>query len=277
MKYKLICIDMDGTLLDNSAKNIPNENLEAIKLATEKGVKVAITTGRLFTSAKYFSDLIGVKTPVIASNGAYIREKDSDKVIAKFLLGEDNINAILDIVKDYDIRIFFNTVDTVITDKDVMQGNAYMEMNKDLPEEMRVKFLINSDLKTTALRYKDEILKCICINENNLRNIEEIKMKLKKIDTIEVVSSNHNNFEIMNKGVSKGKAVETLAKEYGILKDDIIAIGDGENDLSMIKYAGLGVAMGNSSDYIKKHADYVTDTNVNGGVGKIIKKFVLNK
>lgn len=277
MKYKLICIDMDGTLLDNSAKNIPNENLEAIKLATEKGVKVAITTGRLFTSAKYFSDLIGVKTPVIASNGAYIREKDSDKVIAKFLLGEDNINAILDIVKDYDIRIFFNTVDTVITNKDVMPGNAYMEMNKDLPEEMRVKFLIDSDLKNTAVRNKNEILKCICINENNLRNIEEIKMRLKKIDTIEVVSSNHNNFEIMNKGVSKGKAVETLAKEYGILKDEVIAIGDGENDLSMISYAGLGVAMGNSSDYIKEHADYVTDTNVNGGVGKVIKKFVLNK
>lgn len=280
MNYKLICIDMDGTLLDNSAKNIPNENLEAIKSATEKGVKVAITTGRLFTSARYFSDLIGVKTPVIASNGAYIREKDSDKVIAEFLLGEENIKAILDVVKEYDIRVFFNTVDTVITDKDILQGNAYMEMNKDLPKEMQVKFLINEDLKSTSLRYKDEILKCICINENNIYNtkeIEELKMKLKEIDSIEVVSSNHNNFEIMNKGVSKGKAVETLAKEYGIPKDEVIAIGDGENDLSMIKYAGLGVAMGNSSDFIKEQADYVTDTNVNAGVGKVIKKFVLNK
>ena len=280
MNYKLICIDMDGTLLDNSAKNIPNENLEAIKSATEKGAKVAITTGRLFTSARYFSDLIGVKTPVIASNGAYIREKDSDKVIAEFLLGEENIKAILDVVKEYDIRVFFKTVDTVITDKDILQGNAYMEMNKDLPKEMQVKFLINEDLKSTSLRYKDEILKCICINENNVYNtkeIEELKMKLKEIDSIEVVSSNHNNFEIMNKGVSKGKAVETLAKEYGIPKDEVIAIGDGENDLSMIKYAGLGVAMGNSSDFIKEQADYVTDTNVNAGVGKVIKKFVLNK
>lgn len=277
MEYKLICIDMDGTLLDNSAKDIPSENLEAIKLATKKGVKIAITTGRLFTSAKYFSDLIGVKTPVIASNGAYIREKDSDKVIAKFLLGEENINAILDIIEDYDIRIFFNTVDTVITNKDVMPGNAYMEMNKDLPEEMRVKFLINSDLRNTALRNKNEILKCICINENGIDNIEEIKMRLKNINSIEVVSSNHNNFEIMNKGVSKGNAIKTLANEYGILKEEIIAIGDGENDLSMIKYAGLGVAMGNSSDYIKGYADYVTESNVNGGVGKVIKKFVLNK
>lgn len=277
MKYKLICIDMDGTLLDNSAKNIPSENLEAIKLATEKGVMVAITTGRLFTSAKYFSDLIGVKTPVIASNGAYIREKDSDNVIAKFLLGEDNIKAILDILKEYNIRIFFNTVDTVITDKEVLPGNAYMEMNKDLPEEMRVKFFINSDLRGTALKYKKEILKCICINENGLHNIEEIKNRLKNIDTIEVVSSNHNNFEIMNKGVSKGNAVETLANKNGILQEEIIAIGDGENDLSMIKYAGVGIAMGNSNDYIKSCADYVTDSNVNGGVGKAIKKFVLSK
>ncbi len=80
MSYKLICIDMDGTLLNNKHE-ISERNKEAIKKATERGVKVAVTTGRLFTSAKYYAGLLGVKTPIISCNGAFIREKDEDKII----------------------------------------------------------------------------------------------------------------------------------------------------------------------------------------------------
>ena len=85
MDYKLICIDMDGTLL-NDEKIISENNLRAIKLASEKGVRIAVCTGRIFTSADFFSDLLGVKSPVIASNGAYIREKDRDEVVYKATL-----------------------------------------------------------------------------------------------------------------------------------------------------------------------------------------------
>ena len=92
-----------------------------------------------------------------------------------------------------------------------------------------------------------------------------------------MVSSWNNNFEIMNKGASKGHAVQVLANYYDIDKESIICIGDSENDLPMIKYAGLGIAMGNAPDYVKNQADYVTDTNSEHGVAKAIEKFILNE
>lgn len=91
----------------------------------------------------------------------------------------------------------------------------------------------------------------------------------------EVASSNSDNFEMTKKGTSKGKAVEVLADFYNIKRDEVICMGDGENDLSMIEYAGLGIAMGNASSIVKKRANYVTDTNCNDGVAKAIEKFVL--
>jgi hydroxymethylpyrimidine pyrophosphatase-like HAD family hydrolase len=80
----------------------------------------------------------------------------------------------------------------------------------------------------------------------------------------------------MCKGVSKGRAVEILAAFYNIKREEIICIGDNENDISMIKYAGMGVAMGNSENFIKELANYVTDTNVNDGVAKAIEKLILS-
>ena len=94
MAIKLICIDMDGTLLDNN-HNISKENKKALLEATKKGIVVAITTGRLFASAKYYSDLIGINAPIISSNGAYIKEKDSSKVIYESTLSLDIIQLFL--------------------------------------------------------------------------------------------------------------------------------------------------------------------------------------
>ena len=79
----------------------------------------------------------------------------------------------------------------------------------------------------------------------------------------------------MKKDTSKGNAVKHLAKMLNISRDEIMCIGDSENDLSMIRYAGIGVAMGNGLDILKNEADFITDSNVNSGVSKAIKKFAL--
>ena len=91
----------------------------------------------------------------------------------------------------------------------------------------------------------------------------------------EVVSSRFDNFEVMNSGVSKGNAVKILADYYGISSEQVICIGDSENDLSMIKFAGLGVAMENGSKLVKDAAQYITASNNGDGVAKVIEKFVL--
>lgn len=274
MKYKLICLDMDGTLL-SSPSIISEENRNAVLQAYNKGIKIAITTGRLFTSAKYYADLIGIKVPIVASNGAYVREKDREEVIYKSSLNEDQLERIYEVIKKYDLLTYFNTHDTLISEIVVGENHGYKVNNKELPEERRIKFDEGTDFKEAFKRHEGEILKAICVEEVDIDRLMKAKAELRQYKDLEVVSSWTNNFEVMNAGTSKGNAVKSLAEMLDIKQEEIICIGDSENDLSMIRYAGLGIAMGNAPDEIKKEADYVTDTNVNSGVAKAIEKFVL--
>ncbi|WP_261854059.1 Cof-type HAD-IIB family hydrolase [Clostridium folliculivorans] len=274
MKYKLICLDMDGTLL-SSPSTISEENRKAVLQAYNKGIKIAITTGRLFTSAKYYADLIGIKVPIVASNGAYVREKDREEVIYKSSLNDDQLERIHEVIKKYDLLTYFNTHDTLISESVVGENHGYKVNNKELPEESRIKFDEGTDFKEAFKRHEGEILKAICVEEVDIDRLMKAKAELRQYKDLEVVSSWTNNFEVMNAGTSKGSAVKNLAEMLDIKQEEIICIGDSENDLSMIRYAGLGIAMGNAPDDIKKEADYVTDTNVNSGVAKAIEKFAL--
>lgn len=274
MSCKLICIDMDGTLL-NDEKTINEENLVAIKKAHDKGVRIAVCTGRLFTSAKYFGDVIGVKAPIIASNGAYIREKDEERIIYKLELGVKNSIKIQDIVGKYKLRVYYNTADSVIAANGFPKNYAYAKMNEKLKEDFKIGLIDSKDIYKTIEEKGSEILKCICISEDGL-DTYKAKKELLDLNEFEVVSSGEDNIEIMHKGNSKGRAVKELAEIFGISREEVMCIGDNENDLSMIEYAGIGVAMGNGSELVKKAADYITDTNNNSGVAKAIEKFVLS-
>ena len=247
---------------------------EAIKKAHKKGVKIAISTGRIFTSAKYYAHILGISAPIIASNGAYIREKDKNEIIYKSILSKEQCMDIINITKKYDFNFYLNTCDTIISSKPYPKGYTYLEMSSELPEDMKIKLEVNTDLEEGVLKKNGEIIKAICIS-NDSEILEKARQEILNLKSLEVVSSLGDNFEIMNKGVSKGKGVQKLAEFYGLTSDEVICMGDGENDLSMIEYAGLGIAMGNAPDFIKEKANYITDTNDNDGVAKAIEKFVL--
>lgn len=273
MKYKLICIDMDGTLL-NDKKEVSDENLNTLKKASEKDVKIAVCTGRLFASARYYAELIGVEAPVIASNGAYIREKDRDEVIYELSIGIDKCKALQSILSKYSFNIYYNKFDSVITQNGFYEGNTYAAMNKNLHDKNKIKLITTDDINKFIEEQGDDILKCICISDD-YESLIKAKKEILEMGYYEVVSSNRDNIEVMLKGISKGKAVKVLADFYNISRDEIICIGDNENDLSMIEFAGLGVAMGNAADKVKSIANYITETNNNNGVAKVIEKFIL--
>ena len=267
---------MDGTLLSNEHE-MPEENKEAIIKAHELGVKVAITTGRLFTSAKHYSDLIGIKAPIISSNGAYIKEKDREEVIYQSTLTKEQMKRITEVTKKYELLTYFNTCDTVISEIEVPGDYGYKHSNKSLPEESRVKYIEGIKFTEIFEKYEGKILKAIALENVHKEKLEKAKADLRKYEDLEVVSSWDNNFEVMKAGTSKGNAAKHLAEMLGIKQEEVMCIGDSENDISMIEYAGLGVAMGNAMDIVKEAADYVTDTNVNAGVAKAINKFVLSQ
>ena len=278
-KIRLICIDMDGTLLDSNHV-VSERNKEALRKAKNLGVTIAISTGRLFCSAKYYSELIGIDTAVLASNGAYIKTNYKEDTVIETPLSKETVLEIYDIVKKYGLSANYNSWDTLIRENKIPETHAYNIMNKYLPEEKKVKFLIDEEnLPNTLKNFKGNILKSIVIEEgHNKDNLWAAKKELKETfgDKLHVVSSGTNNFEIISGTISKGIAVKYLAESLNLKPSEVMCIGDSENDLSMINYAGIGVAMGNALDMVKEEADYITDTNNNSGVAKAIERFVLN-
>lgn len=274
MGYKLICMDMDGTLL-NDKKEVSERAKKAINKAHELGVKVVIATGRIFVSAEFYGDIIGVKAPIIASNGAYVREKDSDKAIYEKGLGYENYQLIIDLLKKYDIVPHFYTEDTIYTEKLVHSSLAYKNANKTLPINRQVKIEVVDDWSRLFAERNPKIIKAMAVGDD-AKKTKEAKNEFIKLNKFQVVSSMKNTFEVMDKSTSKGNALKKICDYYGIDRNEIISIGDNENDISMIEFAGLGVAMGNAEETVKNIADYITTTNEEDGVAKVIEKYIIS-
>jgi Cof subfamily protein (haloacid dehalogenase superfamily) len=255
MRYKLICIDMDGTLLDDKGK-ISEENMEAIKKAYDKGIMIAIATGRGVTSAEYHLGLIGVE--------------GSNIFIFKCPLTMSEVKNIYEVVERHDIKAYFNTIDTSISNRKIVEE----VINRYKGQGSKIQFCEKEQFIATLEKFNGEILKVSIINENNIELFNRVKKELKDMEMFEVVDSNTDYVEIMKNGCSKGRAVKMLAEIIGITRDEVVCIGDNENDIAMIEYAGLGIAMGNGCELLKKQADYITDTNFNSGVAKAINKIL---
>jgi Cof subfamily protein (haloacid dehalogenase superfamily) len=274
MGYKLICVDMDGTLL-NSRKQISERNKSVLRQAREQGVRIAISTGRTYVDARYYVDLIGLEIPIIAANGAYIQVEKQQQPIYQSRLDTDLAVRILDTCRRYRITPSFHTP------QKEYYGNGLLLLRWLL---FGVKHNLSGNCKwvwgyknwrRVLAEEQGLIVKCVIIGLNQ-KKLQRLRVEFSRNDALEVVSSWSNNIELNCKGISKGKGVELLAEYYNIKKEEIIAIGDSENDLTMLEYAGLGVAMGNAAPGIKERADFVTDTNDRDGVARVIEKFFLN-
>lgn len=275
MSYKLIATDMDGTLL-NSQNKITDRNKEAILEALEEGVKVILCTGRIFTSALYYAKALELDTPIIACNGAYIGEQDKSKIIYEEPISLQTFRKIVEIAEEekmyyhfYDDSTFYarELNDTIMN---------YMNWNKERDEMDRIDIRIVEDPLDAIEEENSKVYKIVFVDENR-EKLKRFREKISTIKGIEVASSWWSNVEVMNEGVSKGKALNKLCDMLNISMDEVIAIGDNENDIPMLKVAGLGIAMANGEGVAKDAADYIADTNDESGVGKIIEKFILKK
>ena len=274
MKYKLICIDMDGTLL-NTDNEVSDDNIKALKKATEMGIHIAITTGRIYASAKYYSGIVGIDAPIITANGASIKDSGDGNVIYNNPIPSDILIGCAEILKKHNLKANFTTGDTIFTSYEIPETHSYKITNKIVPNEFKVNFLVFDNINDGISKFEGKILKCFVGEDSNLDGFRNARKEITKTfgDFLHIVSSGVNNFEIMQKDSSKGNAAKRLAERLGITKDEVICIGDSENDLSMIQFAGLGVAMGNAMNLLKSEADFITETNNNSGVAKAIEKF----
>lgn len=266
--YKLIALDMDGTLL-NEDKQISKANYKAIQEAKQRGKSVIIATGRPLLGIKNFLNnlnLISEEDYVVAFNGAVVQNVKSGRVISKTPLSLDCYKELYELSKDLNVNIHALTESSVITPK----ISKYTEVEANIN---------NIPIIETPIELVDEsetIIKVMFIDEPEILDIAISKIPQNIKDKYAIVKSTPYFLEFMDKSVNKGIGVDAVARELGLLSKEVICVGDAGNDIDMIEYAGLGVAMGNAFDEVKKIANYVTLSNEEDGVAHVIQKFMLD-
>lgn len=279
MKYKLVAIDLDGTLL-NDKDEIGNITGELMKRSINLGVKFAMCSSRIYLATKYYNVQIDKTQPIITSNGGLVTI--NEKAIFSYPLASEDLIKIISIVhqEKKDIHFSFGygnySKNYLCTNRIASVRRITREYNQTVPKE----FSIDTKLLKEPIRYiKENNIESYKISfmDNNPHVLDKLKTSLKNLNKYEITSSEANNIEITQKGVSKGKALKKLADYYGYSLDECVAIGNDMNDLSMIREAGIGVAMKNANPYVKEHANYITKyDNNNEGVADIIEKVVLS-
>jgi Cof subfamily protein (haloacid dehalogenase superfamily) len=277
---KIIALDLDGTLLD-SQKCLSEENRRALEEAASRGVLIVPTTGRFFgMMPQSIRDLPFVRY-AITINGAQVYDRETDKAIVR---EEIPLNMALDLIRlldGYDViydcyRSNWGWMTHSLQEKaeDYATDAHYIKMVREFRHSV-------PDLKAhlEATVSEGDVQK-VMLFARNTPGSETVTRAIadaisEKFPLIKTTSSTWNNLELNIKTAHKGNSLKRFAEHLGYTLENCMALGDGTNDLSMIKAAGLGVAMSNAHPLVLAAADYVTVSNDENGVAKAIKEFVL--
>ncbi|MFP7297084.1 HAD family hydrolase [Neobacillus niacini] len=286
MKYKLLATDLDGTLL-NEQREIDKENIEAIHEFRERGGRVIITSGRSPLSTRWIANTIGLKgEPIIAYNGAVILD-ESGEVSEQAAFGHDHLMSFWELCEGEGIYAHFYEGDTLLVPRETKWNQNWIENNilalektgADLTEResfrSRCQVKMVDNFYTYVKRNHPVITKIAVFNDEG-KLADFSKSIDKQVGSMEISSSfNFLNLEISPAGVSKASSLVKLGEAYDIHISEMAAIGDNFNDSLMLSAAGLGIAMGNAPDEVKKLADTVTGSNHEAGVAQAIRRYLL--
>ena len=265
MKYKLLALDIDGTLL-NDRRELTDRTVMAIKRAIDSGVYVTLCTGRPIQGVKWLVERLGIITPVITYNGAEIVDPATNEVLFKTQLLPEDAVKIAEWGKDRGVTLIVWSQGELYGYPMNERVDFYKQIALTEPKEV-------TDIKGLA---EEGITKIIWFDE--IDRINQLKTQLNKSDfeSVTYVTSNPKFLEFFNSEVSKRISMERLAEILGVSREETVAIGDGYNDVPMLEGAGLSIAMGNAPDDIKALCVAVTDDNNNDGVAKAIERYILS-
>lgn len=254
---KAAFFDVDGTLLNNKTKVLPESAVSALKKLKKNGIKIFICTGRSMSMTGFLKDIMDFDG-FVTVNGQYcvcgntiVRAEAFDKRIVKDFINlsqRENISSLF--VEDYGIT--------------ALKIDEYVRLHCKFADHPLPNVVTSDEL------IEHKIYQMVAhVPENQDTILSE------KLQNVDVVRSFDLGLDIMPKGGDKKKGMEAVMKHFGLNREEIIAFGDGSNDLSMLKFAGIGVAMGNARERVKEVSDFVTDRVDNDGVAKALAHFKL--
>ncbi|MCT4687673.1 Cof-type HAD-IIB family hydrolase [Vallitalea sp.] len=267
MRYKMLVLDMDDTLLDDDL-SISTDNIKAIQEANRKGTIITICSGRVSKSIINVINELGITNDndyYISYNGAVINDFSGNNIFYEPLV-QDILPELIDIGREYGVDIQLYDKKGVIVEQVTSRIETYQKLSN-------ISAYVVDDLKNY-----DKSIK-VLYNYDDIKLLEKIQEHIIDLynEKVNVFFSKPTYLEVLSKKANKGVALEYLANYLHIDREEIIAVGDSFNDKYMIKYAGMGVAICNARDEIKDMANYVTKCNNNqSGVAEVINKFILN-
>ncbi len=262
--YKLLALDLDGTLLgkENQISQRVKRNIKELK---NKGIKVVLASGREPTSVSKFAKELELNEYIIALNGAIVTDVDVKEIMFRKDIAAEISKDVIHISEENGIQNVLFIEDRIYSSK----KSDYLDLFCEYAHEP-----VNIVGKLSDFYSNQKVGKIILVDEHDILKKAKDKIEEKFHRKVNVDFSKPFFLEIYNFKTSKGTMLSKIADSYGINREEIIAIGDGENDISMIEYAGLGVAMGNALDAVKERADFVTYTNLEDGVNYVIEKYL---
>ncbi|REK74611.1 Cof-type HAD-IIB family hydrolase [Paenibacillus paeoniae] len=246
-KYKLIALDMDGTLL-NEQSEISAENAEWVQRALDAGITVSFSTGRGFASALPFAEQLKLTTPMITVNGGEVWTQPH-VLYKRTELSPLYVQQLHELAKQHPEVWFW-----AYTTSEIYNKERWFDASENYDSFNWLKF---------GYYTEDD------------RARELILAEVQSWGGLEITNSSLQNIELNPLGISKASALKDLCEWMGIEMSQVVAAGDSLNDIAAIREAGLGVAMGNAQDAVKEAADVVTLTNDKHGVAELIKRYVL--
>lgn len=267
MSYKMIVLDLDDTLLRDDL-TISKRTKEALMKAQKVGVRVVLASGRPTYAMREIADNLCLQdygSYILSFNGGKIISCQTGEELFSSTLAPETVHHLYEISRREDVFIHTYVEDTIVTEA----GNQYTNIEGELTglEIIEVGSFIGA--------VTEPVVKVLMLDEPEKLAEVEKKLQVELNGELCVLRSKPYFLEFTEAGVTKGKSLGYLTEQLGINSEEVIAIGDSYNDLPMIEFAGLGVAMGNAPEDIKAKADYITDTNMNDGVAKVVEEFIL--
>ena len=266
---KLIATDLDGTLLKNHHEITPLTE-KTLKEAQKRGIKLVVATGRPYQTVKQYM----IKHPYIdyfmINNGAAIYSNKDALAVIEHTFDGDTVKKILSFARTYTNDFEVHTKDAIYIHGSIRKKffeNAILREQDNPPNVCPLEDdTIFSHIKATK----------ILLIEEDVSRYETLKQRVKAFGSFEIIQSQTSYIDINLKGISKGHALSELALSLNINMEDVMSFGDQENDLTMIKMSGFGVAMENAVDMLKKEASYITQSSDKEGVANAIQTFILS-
>lgn len=270
---RLICLDMDGTLLDEDHATVPARNVAALRAAAERGAATAIASGRSWDLLREVHEQLGVTRYAVLSNGATVLDVATGDWLYENCVPEPCRVQLIKLLLDWGLPVEVYS-----------RGKNYIQLDQ---KEQVLQYAFSPRFRSIlegCSQFPQKMNEAIpggTVEKIHVFYVpperrEELKRQALALGPLSITNSFQNNMEFTASGVNKGAAVQALCAKLGIGPEQVMAFGDAGNDLEMLRWAGWSFAMANGSQQAKDAARYVTGTNHEAGVAMAVEQYLLN-